>query len=65
MEEDRERILKLVEENVGYTELDQAVNSLIRDCVMKTMEAEVRARGCDREVGADDGHGHLLFSLVG
>jgi tetratricopeptide (TPR) repeat protein len=38
--EDREKILKLVEENIGYNELNHSVNKLIRRWVMDTLVAE-------------------------
>ena len=39
VEDDRLKILKLVEDNVGFFELNQAVNGMIRKWVMDTLEA--------------------------
>jgi hypothetical protein len=55
--EDREKILKLVEENIGYNELNHSVNKLIRRWVMDTLVAEFeKMNGSKGMKNNHDGH---------
>merc|ERR1712038_244140 len=63
VEEDKIRILHIVEQSIGYAKLNQTVTALIRKWVMETLEAEVEERGLARNEGDDDGYGRLCFDL--
>jgi tetratricopeptide (TPR) repeat protein len=55
--EDREKILKLVEDTVGYTKLNHSVNELIRRWVMNTLVAEFEQMNGSKGIKNNhDGH---------
>eukprot|EP00979_Chaetoceros_neogracilis_P016299 scaffold7625_cov249-Chaetoceros_neogracile.AAC.7 len=57
MPEDREKILKLVKDTVGYTKLNHSVNELIRSWVMDTLVAEFeKMNGSKGMKNNHDGH---------